>query len=51
MSSLLQLASNVTFFEVGMGLLVFGVAERILLALPADVVGPGGWLLDTGGAD
>jgi hypothetical protein len=51
MSSLIQLASNATFFEVGMGLLVFGVAERVLFALPPNVVGPGGWLLDTGNAD
>ena len=51
MSSLFQLASNVTFFEVGMGLLVFGVAERLLFALPSSIVGPGGWLLDTGSAD
>lgn len=51
MTSLFQIASGLSFFEIGMGLIALGVVERLLLALPEEVVGPGGWLLDTGGAD
>lgn len=51
MSSLLLIASDLTFFEIGMGLLAAGVWERALLSLPVNIVGPGGWLLDTGSAD
>ncbi len=40
--------ADVSFFEVAMSLLAVGVIERALYLLPADMVGPGGWLLDIG---
>ena len=43
--------AEITFFELGMTLIALGVIERLLYLLPRDVVGPGGWLLDTGAAD
>jgi hypothetical protein len=43
--------SQITFFEVTMSLLAVGLVERLLYRLPVEVVGPGGWLLDTGRSD
>jgi len=40
--------ADVTFFEVALSLLAVGLIERALYLLPSDMVGPGGWLLDTG---
>lgn len=51
MTALAQLAGDITFFEFGMSLLALGAIERILFSLPEDIVGPGGWLLDTGEAE
>lgn len=51
MSAFIEFTSHVTFFELGVSLLAIGVIERLLLTLPEEVVGPGGWLLDTGEAD
>lgn len=48
MSILSAFFSDVTFTEVCMSLLVVGLIERIVVRLPEDMVGPGGWLLDTG---
>lgn len=48
MSTLAAFVNEVTFFEIGMSLIVVGVIEQIVVRLPADMVGPGGWLLDTG---
>jgi hypothetical protein len=43
--------SQITFFEVMMSLVLVGAIERLLYRLPVEMVGPGGWLLDTGNAD
>ena len=51
MSTLAAFISDITFFEVGMSLLILGAIEQVLIRLPEDMVGPGGWLLDTGNAD
>ena len=48
MSLFAYILSEVTFFEVAMSLVAVGVIERFIYRLPADMVGPGGWLLDTG---
>ena len=48
MSLFAYILSEVTFFEVAMSLVAVGVIERYIYLLPADMVGPGGWLLDTG---
>ena len=48
MSLFAYILSEVTFFEVAMSLVAVGVIERFIYLLPADMVGPGGWLLDTG---
>ncbi|GGL76102.1 hypothetical protein [Wenxinia marina] len=50
MTTLTAFIADVTCFEVVVSLLAVGVAERLLYLLPASVVGPGGWLLDTGPA-
>lgn len=42
------LLTDITFFEVAMSLIAVGCIERALYLLPDDMVGPGGWLLDTG---
>ncbi len=47
----MSLLSQITFFEVMMSLLAVGLAERLLYRLPVTVVGPGGWLVDTGSAE
>ncbi len=51
MSILGHIAGHVSFLEVGLALITLSVIERLLLRLPTDIVGPGGWLLDTGTAD
>jgi hypothetical protein len=48
MSIIPALLSDVTFTEVCLSLVVLGVIERIMVRLPEEMVGPGGWLLDTG---
>jgi hypothetical protein len=48
MSLLAYILSDISFFEVSMSLLAIGLIERVIYRLPADMVGPGGWLLDTG---
>ena len=48
MSLLQTLAAEISFFEVALSLLAVGVIERFIHLLPAAMVGPGGWLLDTG---
>ena len=44
----MSILANITFFEVAMSLLAVGMIERMIYRLPAAMVGPGGWLLDTG---
>jgi len=44
----MSLFSDISFLEVAMSLLALGLIERGLFLLPSDMVGPGGWLLDTG---
>lgn len=44
----MSLFTEISFFEVAMSLLALGLIERALYLLPSDIVGPGGWLLDTG---
>ncbi len=51
MSLLSHLFADITFFEVAMALVAVGVIERLLYLLPEQVVGNGGWLLDTGAPD
>lgn len=48
MSILAYILSDISFFEVAMSLIAVGLVERVIYRLPADMVGPGGWLLDTG---
>lgn len=48
MSLLSHLLSEISFFEVALSLLAIGVIERFIYLLPEAMVGPGGWLLDTG---
>jgi hypothetical protein len=48
MSLLAYMLSDISFFEVAMSLLAVGLIERVIYLLPTEVVGPGGWLLDTG---
>lgn len=48
MSLITYILSDISFFEVTMSLLAVGVIERFIYLLPTEVVGPGGWLLDTG---
>lgn len=48
MSLIAYILSDISFFEVSMSLLAVGLIERVIYQLPVDVVGPGGWLLDTG---
>lgn len=36
-----------SFFELVSALLLVGLLEHLLHRLPAAVVGPGGWLVDT----
>jgi hypothetical protein len=48
MSLFAYVLSEISFFEVAMSLLAVGVVERFIYLLPAEMVGPGGWLLDTG---
>lgn len=43
--------SDITFLDVTLSLIALGVIERLLYRLPETMVGPGGWLLDTGVAD
>ena len=43
--------SQISFLELGLTLITLGVIERCLHCLPSDIVGPGGWLLDTGEAE
>ncbi len=47
MTTLAAFIAEITFFDVGMSLIAVGIVERILLRLPKEMVGPGGWLLDT----
>ena len=51
MSLIQMLAAEISFFEVAMSLLCVGLVERAMHMLPAEMVGPGGWLLDTGTED
>ena len=48
MTTLAAFLNDITFFEVGVSLIVLGVIEQVYIRLPEDMVGPGGWLLDTG---
>ncbi|SMY08710.1 hypothetical protein [Flavimaricola marinus] len=48
MMTLTALLNDISFFEVCASLLVVGCVEQIFVRLPEDMVGPGGWLLDTG---
>ena len=48
MSLIAYILSDISFFEVAMSLLAVGVIERFIYRLPTEMVGPGGWLLDTG---
>lgn len=48
MSFFVLIPAGVSFFDLAMALLVVGLVERALYLLPADMVGDGGWLLDTG---
>lgn len=45
----MDLLTQITFFEVAMSLLILcAVHEVLVFALPDEVAGPGGWLIDTG---
>jgi hypothetical protein len=48
MSLLSHIVSDISFAEVALSLLAVGVIERFIYLLPVEMVGPGGWLLDTG---
>ena len=48
---LIDFISGISFMELGLTLITLGIIERGLHRLPSDVVGPGGWLLDTGEAE
>lgn len=48
MSLIAYILSDISFFEVAMSLMAIGVIERFIYLLPTAMVGPGGWLLDTG---
>ena len=43
-----SLFADITFFEVAASLLVVGLVERVVIRLPEEMVGPNGWLLNTG---
>ena len=40
--------ADITFFDVAMSLIALGMIERVVVRLPETVVGPNGWLLNTG---
>lgn len=43
--------THISFYELALSLVTLGVVERLVHLLPTDIVGPGGWLLDTGTQD
>ena len=52
MSILAQtILADITFFEVAISVLGVGLIERMMYRLPVEMVGPGGWLLDTGASE
>ena len=51
MTTLVTFFADVTFLEVVASLVVVGLIERVVIRLPVEMVGPGGWLLDTGARD
>jgi len=39
---------NISFDQIGMSFLaIFAIREAMVFALPDDIAGPGGWLVDT----
>ncbi|PHQ97687.1 MAG: hypothetical protein COB39_10015 [Marinosulfonomonas sp.] len=41
--------TTISFDQIGMAFLtVFVIREAMIFALPDDIAGPGGWLVDTG---
>jgi hypothetical protein len=47
----MPILAAITFFDLSMALLAVAVIDRALCHVPTDVVGPGGWLWDTGARD
>ncbi len=48
----MDLFTTISFDQIGMAFLtVFVIREAMIYALPDDIAGPGGWLVDTGFAD
>lgn len=48
----MDLFANISFDQIGMSFLaVFAIREAMIFALPDDIAGPGGWLVDTECAD
>jgi len=44
----MDLFQNITFDQIGLSFLaVFVIREAMIFALPNDIAGPGGWLIDT----
>ncbi len=40
---------EVTFFQLAMSFLtLFAIRESMIMFLPDEIAGPGGWLIDTG---
>ena len=44
----MTLLADISFFEITMALVTVGVIERLVAFLPEEMVGPEGWLLQTG---
>lgn len=47
----MSILAQVTFFDVAVALLITALIDRLLCALPPGIIGPGGWLIDTGSQD
>lgn len=44
--------TTISFDQIGMSFLtVFAIREAMIYALPDDIAGPGGWLVDTASQD
>ena len=40
---------DITFFQVAMSFLtLFAIREAMIMVLPDEIAGPGGWFIDTG---
>ncbi|MCC5975333.1 MAG: hypothetical protein JJT81_14955 [Rubellimicrobium sp.] len=47
----MSVLAQISFFEVAMAMLTTALIDRLVCVLPPGMVGPGGWLIDTGAED